>query len=173
MLGAALTTRRLRLDPLRTTDAAEMVGVLADPSLYAVTGGEPPTLEQLAERYAAQVAGDPTGRSRWLNWIVRHDGIAVGYVQATVHAEYADVAWVIGVPWQGQGLASEAAAGMLAQLVDGGVLSIRAHIRPGHHASEAVAARLGLHATPRLDADGERLWSSVVDDNPACAREQV
>lgn len=34
-----------------------MARVLADPALYAFTGGEPPTEELLAEQYGVQVRG--------------------------------------------------------------------------------------------------------------------
>lgn len=75
-----------------------MVHVLADPSLYEYTGGQPPTLAGLTSQYRAQARGhSPDGAERWLNWIVLVDEQAVGYVQATVPAdEYsAEVAWVI------------------------------------------------------------------------------
>lgn len=112
-----LVGTRLRLEPLRVEDADEMVVVLADRSLYAFTGGEPPDVVTLRQRYGAQVGGaSPTGDERWLNWIVRRrdEGDTIGYVQATLTApggtaplgdvgDAADVAWVVGVPWQGHG----------------------------------------------------------------------
>ena len=52
-----VTAGQLLLCPLTVADAAEMVEVLADPTLYAFTGGEPPTLAELEQRYARQVAG--------------------------------------------------------------------------------------------------------------------
>jgi RimJ/RimL family protein N-acetyltransferase len=150
----------LALDPLRVADAAEMVGVLADPELYAVIGGGPPTLDQLTDQYRRQVVGRSVdGREVWLNWIVRVGGVAVGYVQATVHeGDRAVVAWVIGRPWQGHGYAVEAAREMLALLTSRGVTRIEAYIAPGHAASERVAGRIGMAATGRFDQDGEQLW---------------
>ena len=84
---AALCSERLILEPLRAGHAVEMAPLLADPQLYAFTGGEPPTLHELRARYERQAAGrSPDGVERWFNWIVRRhdDGAAVGYVQATV-----------------------------------------------------------------------------------------
>ncbi len=112
-----LVTDRLVLTPLTVDDADEMTSVLADERMYAFTGGEPPTVEQLRFRYGRQVVGrSPTGDEWWLNWIVRlePDG-AVGTVQATVAADgaSADVAWQVGVPWQGRGVASEAATALV------------------------------------------------------------
>jgi RimJ/RimL family protein N-acetyltransferase len=150
----------LRLDPLAVSDAAEMVGVLAAPELYAVTGGEPPTLAELTERYRRQVVGGSAdGREEWLNWLVRVDDEAVGFVQATVtDGSRASIAWVIGLAWQGHGYATAAASAMVAQLRTRGVTDVRASIAPGHEASERVASRIGLVATERVDEDGERLW---------------
>ena len=153
-----LLTARLVLEPLRPDHADEMVGVLADPALYAFIGGEPPTLQDLRRRYEIQAAGhSPDGRQRWLNWVVRRraERDAIGYVQATVDAadDSADVAWVIGVAWQRRGYAVEAAAAMIDRL--GGLVT--AHIDPAHAASEAVARRLGLEPTDAFE-DGERVW---------------
>lgn len=53
---------KLRL--LAVEDAAVMAEVLADPSLYAFTGGEPPTTDELSRRYGVLVAvARPTGVS--------------------------------------------------------------------------------------------------------------
>jgi RimJ/RimL family protein N-acetyltransferase len=143
-----------------------MVQVLADPALYRFTGGEPPTLEALRRRYAAQVEGRSLdGAERWHNWIVRlapggtAPGPAIGFVQATVTrgGRSADIAWVIGVPWQGQGHAAEAATAMVAWLLETGATVISAHVHPDHVASERVAARAGLVPTDELE-DGERVW---------------
>jgi len=169
---ARLVTSRLRLDPLRVEDAEAMTGVLADPALYRFTGGEPPSVDGLRRRYAAQVAGSsPDGTERWLNWIVRlapdDDGPgaaaepapAIGFVQATVidDGHSADIAWVIGIGWQGQGYAAEAAAALVGWLREGGLAEITAHVHPDHLASARVAARAGLLATDDVE-DGERVW---------------
>jgi len=164
-IGAPLTTPRLDLVPLRTEDADEMVSVLADARLYAFTGGAPPSREELAARYARQVVGrSADGTEAWHNWIIRRrpQGDAIGYVQATVSTlgGPADIAWVIGVPWQGRGYAAEAARAMVAWLQAGGESVITAHTHPDHRASEGVAARTGLAVTADIE-DGERVWRRV------------
>jgi RimJ/RimL family protein N-acetyltransferase len=156
-----LHSERLDLDPLRPVDAAEMVGVLRDPALYAFTGGEPPTADALRDRYQRLVAGSGDDDVAWHNWIVRRraDGSAVGAVQATAHAAAgsAEIAWVIGVPWQGRGYAGEAALALVGWLRGTGVGTIEAHVHPDHAASAAVARRAGLVPTSEL-ADGEVVW---------------
>jgi len=66
-----LATGRLRLDPLRPSDAEEMVAVLGSAELYRYTGETPPTLADLERRYAMQTAGRSTPDEMWHNWIVR------------------------------------------------------------------------------------------------------
>lgn len=156
---------RLLLEPLRVDHAAEMVPVLADPLLYRFTGGSPPALAELEERYRHQVAGSPDGREGWHNWLVRRaiDGRAVGFVQATVTgvvgAESAALAWVIGTDFQGQGYAREAAALLVDRLTAWGVTSYTADIHPDHAASQAVARSIGLDPTAQ-SVNGEVRWRS-------------
>jgi RimJ/RimL family protein N-acetyltransferase len=142
-----------------------MASVLADESLYLFTGGGPPTLPELEARYRAQVAGSSWVDQLWHNWVIRlaETGAAVGFVQATVTGDTADVAWVVGVPWQGRGIAVEAGGGMCDWLSTVGVVRLLAHIHPDHHASSRVATSLGLRSTGELDADGEMIWERSPD----------
>jgi len=154
-------TERLALARLRLSDAWEMQTVLAEPALYRFTGGSPPSLEQLEERYRAQIAGPDSPDVSWHNWIVRlrAERSAVGFVQATVTGDTADVAWLIGVPWQRRGIALEAASLFCGWLSTQGVRRLAAHIHPDHVASARLARRLGMVATGVLDTDGEQIWS--------------
>ena len=159
-----MSTGRLRLTPLIVDDADAMVTVLGDRRMYEFIGGAPPTLEELRERYRRlAMQRSATGDQHWFNWIVRlAPDRAVGVVQATVAADraIADVAWEIGVPRQGRGLATEAAAAMVDWLRAEGVGTVRACIHPDHHASAAVAARVGLTRTDEV-VDGEVVWASA------------
>jgi RimJ/RimL family protein N-acetyltransferase len=164
----SIVTARLLLTPLTTADADVMVDVLADPRLHEFTGGEPLTVEELRDRYRRLVAGSPTAGEAWLNWIVRRreDRRPVGTVQATLVGEddrvasAATVAWVVGVEWQHQGFASEAAAALVERLLQVGVARIEANIHPSHVASEHVAARAGLRPTDDV-VGAERVWRVV------------
>lgn len=157
-----IRTERLVLAPLRVDDAAEMVGVLSGEALYEFTGGEAPSLAELTARYQAQVAGPEGGAEIWHNWIVRSmaSGVALGFVQATVVDDVADVAWVVGLKWQGRGFAKEAAAGMRDWLEALGIRRFEAHIHPGHTASQRVARAIGLRPTGKVDEDGEEIWGT-------------
>jgi RimJ/RimL family protein N-acetyltransferase len=166
-----ILTARLELAPLAVQDADEMVEVLGDRRLHEFTGGHPATLEELRERYARLVEGrSADGTQAWHNWIVRRlaDRRAVGTVQATVigGGSVAEVAWVIGVPWQGQGIASEAAKAVVAWLEGRRVRTITAHVHPGNRASAVVATRAGLTPTDTYH-HGERLWRRRAPRGPA------
>jgi RimJ/RimL family protein N-acetyltransferase len=154
-----ISTDRLDLLPLRVEHAEEMAGVLADPALHTFIGGAPYSPEALLARYERLVADSPDPAERWLNWVIRlrEERCLVGTVQATVTGQTAEIAWVVGTPWQGRGIAGEAARGLVDWLGTQSVHTVVAHIHPGHHASAAVAASAGLVATD-LWHDGEVRW---------------
>jgi RimJ/RimL family protein N-acetyltransferase len=156
-----IAAERLSLEPLRVEDAETMAELLDDPRLHEFTGGRPLSFSELRPRYEALVAGSADTNFVWLNWVVRLEGKPIGTVQATVVNESggpsAHVAWVIGVAWQGQGFASEAALALVAWLHAHGVRMILARIHPDHEASARVAARAGLSATGER-AGGEQVW---------------
>jgi RimJ/RimL family protein N-acetyltransferase len=179
--GKRLTDERIQakqlvLVPVRADDADELAAIFADERLYAFTGGKPGSVEDLRRtlgRLAQDRASDPTAQ---LNWVVRrrNDGEAVGMLQAIFSSggRAAEIAWLVGVPWQGQGLASEAAMAVVVWLEARGVEQITAWIRPDHHVSESVASRAGLTVTEEVrtsdrHAQVERLWRRQQDKDPS------
>jgi RimJ/RimL family protein N-acetyltransferase len=164
----SIGTTRLRLVPIEPGHADEMATVLADPALYVFTGGTPLSAAALRERYRrlATGTGTPEPGVTWGNWVIqdRRTGRLAGYVQATItareHGGEAEVAWVVGTAWQGQGLATEAARGLVGWLAGHGVATVVAHIHPDHHASAAVAAAVGLSPSGGWH-DGERRWQGT------------
>jgi RimJ/RimL family protein N-acetyltransferase len=150
------------LSPLVEQDADAMAHVLDDERMHEFTGGRPFTVDELRARYRRLAVGfSSDGTEQWLNWIVRTtvDGQPIGAMQATVAADgtTADVAWEVGVPWQGHGYASEAAGAVVGWLVEAGMSRIRALIHPDHEASARVAANAGLEPTADV-VDGEVVW---------------
>jgi len=163
LAAAPVETPRLLLVPLAVRHAAPMVRVLGAPQLYRFTGGSPPTLRELTERYQRLVAG-PAGRAEhWLNWVIRQraDQRLAGTVQATITSDPAGlraaIAWVVGAPWQGRGYATESARALIGWLREHRVTTIVAAIHPDHAASAAVARRAGM--TPSAERAGvEVIW---------------
>ncbi|HET7016645.1 MAG TPA: GNAT family N-acetyltransferase, partial [Streptosporangiaceae bacterium] len=115
-----IPARRFILVPLGVEHAAEMVHVLSDPQLYTFTGGAPPTKDELRGRYERWTVGSPDPAETWCNWVIQLGGeppVLAGTVQATIFGGgdqlAAEIAWIVGTPWQGQGLATEAAQALV------------------------------------------------------------
>jgi RimJ/RimL family protein N-acetyltransferase len=165
------TTGRLDLVPLAVEHAAEMATVLADPRLHTFIGGAPATPGALRLRYERLTAGSPDPDVSWWNWVIRlrDEGCLVGTVQATVcrraHGPVAEIAWVVGTPWQGRSIAREAAAGLVTWLGRHGIRTVIAHIHPDHHASAAVARAAGLAPGDQWQ-DGECRWQVTTGRQP-------
>ncbi len=91
----------------------------------------------------------------------RDESCLTGTVQATVSPSglgpIAEIAWVVGTPWQGRGIATEAARGLVACLDQQPVHTVIAHIHPEHRASAAVATAAGLTPTDEWH-EGEIPW---------------
>ncbi|MFE7777056.1 GNAT family N-acetyltransferase [Streptomyces sp. NPDC057445] len=153
--------------PLLTGHAEEMAQALSDPALHTFIGGTPDTSQQLRARYRRLETGSPDPAVSWCNWVVglREEACLVGTVQATVHRSAdgleAELAWVVGTPWQGRGIAREAALGTVAWLARQSVHTLVAHIHPDHRASASVAAACGLAPTDRWDG-GEVRWQGNI-----------
>ncbi|MFG2330515.1 GNAT family N-acetyltransferase [Streptomyces sp. NPDC048604] len=164
----AIGTARLDLLPLRVEHAEEMAAVLSDPALHTFTGGTPDSPEALRSRYRRMTAGSPDPAVSWLNWVIRlrEESCLTGYVQATVgpcgDGPLAEIAWVVGAPWQGRGIATEAARALVDWLGRQPVPTVVAHIHPDHRASAAVATAAGLTPTDESQ-DGELRWRLVTD----------
>ncbi|MGW3459932.1 GNAT family N-acetyltransferase [Streptomyces olivaceoviridis] len=167
LVAQALGTRRLDLLPLRVEHAEEMAAVLSDPALHTFIGGAPDTPRALRSRYQRLTAGSPDPTVSWLNWVIRHraESCLAGTVQATVGPSgqglVAEIAWVVGTPWQGRGIATEAARELVDWLGSQPVRTVIAHIHPEHRASAAVAAGAGLGPTDEWH-DGEIIWRRSV-----------
>ncbi|MHA6763881.1 GNAT family N-acetyltransferase [Streptacidiphilus sp. PAMC 29251] len=172
----ALRTGRLDLLPLAVEHAAEMAAVLSDPGLHTFIGGSPATPDALRSRYERLVAGSPDPDVSWWNWVIRlrEEDCLVGTVQATVgrtgdSRPVAEIAWVVGTPWQGRGIATEAADALatwlLSQGETSGASTVIAHIHPDHLASAAVATGIGLTPTDQWQ-DGEQRWQRKAGPKP-------
>jgi len=165
MKTASQPFRTARLDalPLRVAHADEMAAVLSDPALHTFIGGSPATPDALRIRYERLVAGSPDPAVSWCNWVLllREDTRLIGTVQATITRQATEIAWVVGTEWQGRGLATEAARGLVDWLARHHVRTVVAHIHPDHHASASVARAAGLTPTDQHQ-DGEVRWQASV-----------
>jgi RimJ/RimL family protein N-acetyltransferase len=161
--AAIITTERLVLVPLQAEDADELCDLLYDERLHEFIGGRPGSRLELHDRFVLLAAGSPRAGESWLNWVARRrlDSQPVGTMQATVRVvdgrRVARLGWMVGVEWQSQGFASEAAVALVKWVRRQGVDDIGANIHPDHEASATVATRAGLRQTEQ-EFEGERVW---------------
>ena len=158
-----LQSSQLLLNPMVQDDAGELFTLLREPGLYRFTGDAAPAsaadLQEKTRRWEQRQS--PTKDELWLNWTLRlkSSGIAVGFIQATYSERRVDLAWVIGVPFQGRGYATEASCRVAAWFRDAYDLDeLRASIHPDHIASQRVAMHLGLRPSGEFTDQGEELW---------------
>lgn len=160
-------TDRLALLPLRVEYADEMATVLSDPDLHTFIGGAPENVRALRARYERWVAGSPDPAESWCNWVIqlRDEARLTGTLQATISSDArgatAEIAWVVGTPWQRRGIATEAAQGVVAWLGKHQVHTVVAHIHPDHAASAAIATAVGLAPTDQWH-EGENRWQLAI-----------
>ena len=147
-----------------------MLPVLSDDELYEYTGGGPPqsTADLAAWFGALESRKSPAGEELWLTWLLfKIEGhTALGYVQATVRHNAAEIAWLVGSAWQGTGYASEAASALTAWLTTNKLNRISASIHPDHLASHRVAQAAGLSNSGQIK-HGEQVWLMKVPASSA------
>ncbi len=144
-------------------DGHALFALLTDPEIHVFTGGRPPaSADDVRERIRRRESRrSPAGDELWLNWTLRlrQTQSVVGYLQAGVTQGKADLAWVVGVPFQRRGYASEASRRVLRWLRDDlGVHEVRANIHLDHVASHRVARTIGLCKSGERTDEGEEIW---------------
>ncbi|MBK7616694.1 MAG: GNAT family N-acetyltransferase [Burkholderiales bacterium] len=143
-----LTCQRFTLEPLLPEHAVAMFGVLSDPALYEFEREPPLSVRDLREHYAdLATRGSPNGREVWLNWVLRlPTGELVGSVQATVlQGGQADIAYELASAHWSRGLATQAVAAMLDELVaQYGVEGLWAVLKRENLRSLRLLQRLGF-----------------------------
>lgn len=155
-----LRSARLVLEPQVETHAQEMFDVLSDPAIYEFEGEPPHSVAWLRERYRKlESRVSPDGSQRWLNWVVRAQGVPIGYVQATVfHDGRAAIAYVLASRWWGRGYASEAVAAMLDELRDRYAVRLAlAVFKAANSRSRALLERAGFVDTRGETEPDERI----------------
>ena len=155
-------TERLRIEPLDLGHARGLFDALDHPSVGTYIGGpDVTTVEALREQIVAKRRGPADDGETWLNWVVLAGDVVVGRVEATLHDGLAEIAYVFGPSFWGQGYATEATRWMVDHLADAhGITRCWATVAPGNEASAALLGRLGfVPAAPDAVPDGVQLHS--------------
>ena len=143
-----LADAALVLEPLELGHAEAMYRILCDPELHRYMDDPPPvSLDALREHYRMlERRTSPDGLQHWLNWIViPADGEPVGFVQATVEATTASIAYTLARAHWGRGYATRACQLMIANLVERyGVERLVAVVEVENARSIRLLERLGF-----------------------------
>ncbi len=119
---ANLRTDRLRIEPLRSSHAQQVISYLQDPAIYTYIPEDPPTQDSLQKRYDFLEKGcSPDGAELWLNWIVFLQGSAtpIGTFQATLpKGEPGSFAYIVFPPFWRKGYAREMATCIIEHMFD-------------------------------------------------------
>lgn len=169
----ALATARLVLEPITRAHAATLYPLLNDARLYDfIDEGPPCCVRQLEARYDGWSARrSPDGLQGWLNWAARlRDGSTyVGWFQATVRGDVADIAYLVFAAHQHNGYAREATARVIEHLAsDFGVTQISATIDPRNTASIRLAETLGLKRGSNEPGESDLLFVRDLSRPTAC-----
>ncbi len=167
-----LVAGALTLEPQVAAHAAEMFTVLRDPALYEFENEPPQTLSELEQSFAAREGRrSPNGRERWLDWVVRLEGVGlIGSVQASIDARgSAAIAYELHSAYWGRGLARRAVEAMIAELVgQHGVRRLTAVLKQRNQRSLRLLQRLGFTlATPAEHARHEVERDEFLMQRPA------
>jgi RimJ/RimL family protein N-acetyltransferase len=136
------------LEVLRPDHADGLFEALDDPLVGRFIGGpEMTTLDELRARIRRLLAGPSDPRAEtWRNWVVRLDGTIIGRVEATLHDGVAEIGYVFGPRWWGQGYAGEAVAWLVEELRRDGVAQAWATVDPANKASARLLQRASFEA---------------------------
>ena len=146
---------RIDLEAVTVDDAPALFDALDQPEVGTYIGGPyADSSEGMAVLIARWMSGPPTDRpgETWRNFVVRlADGTVIGHAQATVHDDWAEVAWVLGSAWWGQGYGSEAAEVLLQHVASiDGIQRVWATVHPDNLRCKALLARLAF-VTAHID----------------------
>lgn len=152
-------SERLRYDPLDHQHADGLFAALDDERVGRyINGPDVTTLEALESRIEFLGAGHSPSNpeEQWVNVVVlrREDDVVVGRVEATVLGPRAEIAYVFGPSYWGQGYATEATRWLIDHLrARFDIQQIWASIHHENVASRRLVERVGMrHVAPPTPA---------------------
>lgn len=171
-------TDRLQYELLDHHHAEGLLAALDDPRVGRYIGGpDVTTLAALHARIDFLAPGGPPSRpdERWINIVVRRraDGVIIGRLEATVVEPRAEIAYLFGPAWWGNGYATEGAVWLIEHLCQRFALTgVWACIDPANEPSQRLVVRAGLVETqppvPPLTSydDGDLVFTMPVFTQP-------
>ncbi|MCP4362490.1 MAG: GNAT family N-acetyltransferase [Chloroflexi bacterium] len=168
-----ITTPRLALRPFTEADTTALYEILSDPEvLRYFPSSKPPAQEQVARLIAGQLKHWKAHGHGW--WAVesRAGGQFMGWcgLQYLPETDEIEVGYLLGKPFWGQGLATEATqASLRYAFEDKGLETIVAIVHPGNRASQRVLEKSGMAFTNEAEYFGMDCYRYVLG-RPAFAR---
>ncbi len=146
----ALSTARLRIEPMEAEHAPELYEKFRDPALYTWILRTPPEdLAKFREGLAAvEGRASPDGSEAWLNWVGfdRVSGEIIGTAEVSlIHATSAfHLAYTVFRPFQRRGYAYELCAAVVAEMTESfGARKLIVEMDVRNLASVRLAEKLG------------------------------
>lgn len=148
-----VSSKRLSIDLLKASHADELTELL-DPRVNAcfLEEDKPADKEALREQYRAmeEAAGSRSHGSRFMALTVRlaEDNRAIGRIEALVHGEDAEIAFLFVASSWGNGFATEAVEIVASKLKEAQVERLWACVSPDNSRSLALCKRLSFQPCP-------------------------
>ena len=158
-----LTTERCLIRETTPEDVDAFYEIYSHPSITKYTEGLYPQVEQ-EKQYVREYAEKVYAFYDFGVWTVteRESGTVIGRAGFSYRAGFTDpeLGFVIGVPWQGKGIAFEVCQAVLSYGKERlGFQRVNAMVCAKNHASRRLCGRLGFREREAVELDGQRyLW---------------
>ncbi len=138
-------TDRLTIEPLGHEHAEGLFSALDHPEVAQyLSAPDVTTLGALDARIDRLARGPADSDEIWLNAAIRRsdDGAIIGRIEASVHGDWAELAYLVGPTYQHRGYAREAVRWLIAELRSRGVVEVWAAVHPRNSRSLALLEAL-------------------------------
>ncbi len=148
-------TDRLQIQQTTIEHAVGLYEALKDPKVSRYIGGPDLTSPEDAQKrieFVTNPANEPAGQ-KWLNFVILlHDQI-IGRLEATTTGEKAEIAYLIGPKWWGNGYGLEATGWLVNYLQTHHVSEFWATVHPENTYSIKLLQNLGFAETEDFDSN--------------------
>ncbi len=113
-----LKSKRLIFEPLARTHASRLYEALSHPSVHQYIDATSYSSEAAITNFIERVLRGPDAEStdEWINIVCLLGDALIGQIQATVHNDWAEIAFLFDPTFQGKGYATEAATWLIDHL---------------------------------------------------------
>lgn len=153
-----MRSERLVYEPLAMRHADGLVAALSDERVGTFIGGPDVTTVAAQQARIRILADGPSGRpdERWINIVALlpdptgDESTIIGRLEATTYGDWAEIAYLFGPAWWGNGYATEGTAWLIEHLrSEHGIDECWAAVHPDNGASARLLDRLGFRRVDR------------------------